>query len=73
MQNSYQEKIADLDANNALVRKKLEGGIKFKIKSSFKPSGDQPEAIKKILTNLKDKKYRVHALCSLVTKPKYFS
>ena len=56
MQNTYQEKIADLDANNALVRKKLEGGIKFKIKSSFKPSGDQPEAIKKILANLKDKK-----------------
>ena len=48
MQNTYQEKIADLDANNALVRKKLEGGIKFKIKSSFKPSGDQPGAIKKI-------------------------
>ena len=38
MQNTYQEKIADLDTNNALVRKKLEGGIKFKIKSSFKPS-----------------------------------
>ncbi|MDP6180952.1 MAG: DEAD/DEAH box helicase family protein, partial [Desulfatiglandales bacterium] len=56
MQNTYQEKIADLDANNALVKKKLEGGIKFKIKSSFKPSGDQPEAIKKILANLKDKK-----------------
>jgi len=56
MQNTYQEKIADLDANNALVRKKLEGGIKFKIKSSFKPSGDQPGAIKKILINLKDKK-----------------
>ena len=56
MQNTYQEKIADLEANNALVRKKLEGGIKFKIKSNFKPSGDQPEAIKKILANLKDKK-----------------
>ena len=56
MQNTYQEKIADLDTNNALVRKKLEGGIKFKIKSSFKPSGDQPGAIKKILINLKDKK-----------------
>ena len=32
MQNTYQEKIADLDANNALVKKKLEGSIKFKIK-----------------------------------------
>ena len=48
MQNTYQEKIADLEANSAPVRKKLEGGIKFRIKSSFKPSGDQPEAIKKI-------------------------
>ncbi len=57
MQNTYQEKIGNLEANNALVRKKLEGGIKFKIKSSFKPSGDQPEAIKKILGNLKNKKH----------------
>ena len=32
MQNTYQEKIGDLEANNAPVRKKLEGGIKFKIK-----------------------------------------
>ena len=55
MQNTYQEKIGDLEANNALVRKKLEGGIKFKIKSSFQPAGDQPEAIKKILKNLKEK------------------
>ena len=56
MQNTYQEKIADLEANSAPVRKKLEGGIKFRIKSSFQPAGDQPGAIKKILQNLKDKK-----------------
>jgi len=56
MQNTYQEKIGDLEANSAPVRKKLEGGIKFRIKSSFKPAGDQPGAIKKILQNLKDKK-----------------
>ena len=56
MQNSYQEKIDGLEANTSIVRKKLEGGIKFKIKSSFKPAGDQPGAIKKILQNLKDKK-----------------
>ena len=55
MQNTYQEKIDNLEANNAPVRKKLEGGIKFKIKSNFQPAGDQPEAIKKILKNLKDK------------------
>ena len=55
MQNTYQEKIDNLEANNAPVRKKLEGGIRFKIKSNFQPAGDQPEAIKKILKNLKDK------------------
>ena len=55
MQNTYQEKIDNLEANNTLVRKKLEGGIKFKIKSNFQPAGDQPEAIKKILKNLKGK------------------
>ena len=51
MQNTYQEKIDNLEANNAPVRKKLEGGIRFKIKSNFQPAGDQPEAIKKILKN----------------------
>ncbi len=55
MQNTYQEKIDNLEANSTPVRKKLEGGIKFKIKSDFQPAGDQPGAIKKILKNLKDK------------------
>ena len=55
MQNTYQEKIDNLEANNSPVRKKLEGGIRFKIKSNFQPAGDQPEAIKKILKNLKSK------------------
>ena len=55
MQNTYQEKIDNLEANNTPVRKKLEGGIKFKIKSDFQPAGDQPNAIKKILKNLNDK------------------
>ena len=58
MQNTYQEKIADLEANSASVRKKLEGGIKFRIKSSFKPAGAHPGAIKKILQNLRDKMSR---------------
>ena len=56
MQNTYQEKIADSEINNSKGNKKLEGGIKFKIKSDFQPSGDQPEAIKKILKNLEDNK-----------------
>jgi len=53
MQNTYQEKLADLEVNNSKKIKKLEGGINFKIKSDFQPSGDQPEAIKQILKNLK--------------------
>ena len=55
MQNTYQEKMGDLEANSSVARKKLEGGIKFKIKSNFQPAGDQPEAIKKILRNLDGK------------------
>ena len=56
MQNTYQEKILDLEATNNSPRVKLEGGIKFKIKSDFQPAGDQPEAIKVLTKNLKDKK-----------------
>ena len=56
MQNSYQKKILDLEATNSSQRVKLEGGIKFKIKSEFQPAGDQPEAIKTLTKNLKDKK-----------------
>ena len=35
MQNTYQEKILDLENTNNSINKKLEGGIKFKIKSNF--------------------------------------
>ena len=48
MQNTYQEKIDDLEVTNSGEKRKLEGGIKFKIKSKFQPNGDQPEAIKKL-------------------------
>jgi len=56
MQNTYQEKIDNLEIANSQVHKKLEGGIKFKIKSDFQPDGDQPQAIKKLLENLKKEK-----------------
>ena len=56
MQNTYQEKIDDLEVTNSGEKRKLEGGIKFKIKSKFQPNGDQPEAIKKLLKNLKENK-----------------
>ena len=55
MSNTYQEKFTELETSATLQKRKLEGGKKFKIKSNFQPSGDQPEAIKKILKNLKKK------------------
>jgi len=56
MQNTYQQKLADLEASSSNKKVKLEGGKRFKIKSDFQPSGDQPEAIKKILKNLEENK-----------------
>ncbi len=50
MQNTYQDLITDLEGKKPEISGKLEGGKKFKIKSDFKPAGDQPEAIKKLVT-----------------------
>ena len=60
MQNTYQEKILDIETTNNSFKKKLEGGIKFKIKSDFQPAGDQPQSIKSLTRNLKDKKNDTH-------------
>ena len=49
MQNTYQDLITDLEGKKPEISGKLEGGKKFKIKSNFKPAGDQPEAIKKLV------------------------
>ncbi len=49
MENTYQDLITDLQSKNPKIGGKLEGGKKFKIKSDFKPAGDQPEAIKKLV------------------------
>ena len=40
---------------NRLSLNKLEGGKSFKITSNFKPSGDQPAAIKELCQGLNDK------------------
>ena len=48
MENTYQDLITDIQSKNPKIGGKLEGGKKFKIKSDFKPAGDQPEAIKKL-------------------------
>ena len=49
MQNTYQDLITDLEGKKPEISGKLEGGKKFKIKSDFKPAGDQPDAIKKLV------------------------
>ncbi len=56
MQNTYQEKSLDPIDKDFLFGKKLEGGIKLSTVSDFKPAGDQPGAIKKLISGLKDKK-----------------
>ncbi len=53
MQNTYQDLITDIQSKNPEISGKLEGGKKFKIKSDFKPAGDQPEAIKKLVQSAK--------------------
>ncbi len=50
MENTYQDLITDIQSKNPQIGGKLEGGKKFKIKSDFKPAGDQPEAIKKLVS-----------------------
>ena len=49
MENTYQDLISDIQSKNPKISGKLEGGKKFKIKSDFKPAGDQPAAIKKLV------------------------
>ncbi len=49
MENTYQDLITDIQSKNPKISGKLEGGKKFKIKSDFKPAGDQPGAIKKLI------------------------
>jgi len=56
MQNTYQEKSPDPIDKDFLFGKKLEGGIKLSTVSDFKPAGDQPGAIKKLISGIKDKK-----------------
>ena len=61
MENTYQDLITDIQSKNPKIGGKLEGGKKFKIKSDFKPAGDQPEAIKKLVNGANN--------CLLYTSP----
>ena len=56
MQNTYQEKSSDPISKDFLFGKKLEGGIKLSIVSDFKPAGDQPKAIEKLILGIKNAK-----------------
>ncbi len=56
MQNTYQEKSLDPIDKDFLSGKKLEGGIKLSTVSDFKPAGDQPGAIKKLISGIKERK-----------------
>ena len=51
MQNTYQDLITDIQSKNPEISGKLEGGKKFKLVTDFKPAGDQPGAIKKLVNS----------------------
>ncbi len=57
MENTYQDLITDIQSKNPKIGGKLEGGKKFKIKSDFKPAGDQPEAIKSLVKGAKKNEF----------------
>ncbi len=47
--------------------------MKFKLKSNYKPSGDQPEAIKKLIEGLIEKKYKYQTLLGVTGSGKTFT
>jgi len=55
MQNTNLEKRSYLINQDFILGKKLEGGIKLSTVTDFKPAGDQPEAIKKLISGVKNK------------------
>ncbi len=57
MENTYQDLITDIQSKNPKIGGKLEGGKKFKIKSDFKPAGDQPAAIKDLVNGAKKNEF----------------
>jgi len=55
MQNTNQEKQSYPMNRDFILGKKLEGGVKLSTVTDFKPAGDQPEAIKKLISGIKNK------------------
>jgi excinuclease ABC subunit B len=55
MQNTFEEKRSYPINQDFILGKKLEGGIKLSTVTNFKPAGDQPGAIKKLISGIKSK------------------
>ena len=53
MQNTYQDKITEIQDSSSFFGKKLEGGKKLKVVSDYEPAGDQPNAIKQLVQKAK--------------------
>lgn len=53
MQNTYQDKITEIQDSSSFFGKKLEGGKELKVVSDYKPAGDQPNAIKELVQKAK--------------------
>ena len=68
MENTYQDLITDIQSKNPQIGGKLEGGKKFKIKSDFKPAGDQPEAIKKLVNGTKTNLIKFYLVLQALVK-----
>ena len=66
MENTYQDLITDIQSKNPKISGKLEGGKKFKIKSDFKPAGDQPDAIKKLVRGANKEEFQTTKFATLI-------
>jgi len=57
MQNTYQDLITEIQNKNPEISPKLEGGKRFKFVTDFKPAGDQPKAINKLVNGAKKNEF----------------
>ena len=57
MQNTYQDLITEIQSKNPEISPKLEGGKKFKFVTDFKPAGDHPKAINKLVNGAKKNEF----------------
>ena len=63
MQNTNQENKSYPINQDFILGKKLEGGIKLSTVTNFKPAGDQPKAIKKLILGVKNKSNENRKTC----------